>query len=339
LKRIIISRTDSIGDVILTLPIAGVLKEIYPACKIIFLGTTYSEPVINSSEFVDEFIDWQKIKNLKIIQQVKIFKETKADVILHVFPRIEIARVASKANIPLRVGTNRRLYNLLYCNKLVKLSRKKSALHESQLNLTLLSGIDAKAVYDLSEIPKYYGLTKIMNLDKKYIDLLKTGKVNLIIHPKSKGSAREWGLKNFSELIELLPSEKFRIFVTGTKDEGQLLNDFLLKHNDKIVDMTGKLTLYEFISFINLTDGLIAASTGPLHIAAALGKFALGLYAPMKPIFPQRWKPVGTDAHYMVIDKKKCNDCRKAKDCVCIRSIKPKDVYDKINSCLSKFSL
>ena len=36
-KKIIISRTDAIGDVILTLPICGILKMYYPDCKIVFL--------------------------------------------------------------------------------------------------------------------------------------------------------------------------------------------------------------------------------------------------------------------------------------------------------------
>jgi ADP-heptose:LPS heptosyltransferase len=45
-KKIVISRTDSIGDVVLTLPLAGILKEKYPKAKIIFLGNTYTKPII-----------------------------------------------------------------------------------------------------------------------------------------------------------------------------------------------------------------------------------------------------------------------------------------------------
>jgi len=90
------------------------------------------------------------------------------------------------------------------------------------------------------------------------------------------------------------------------------------------------MDLSEFISFINSADGLVAASTGPLHIAAAMGRFALGLYAPMRPIFPKRWQPVGKNAHFLVIDKKGCTDCRNSGDCHCIMSIKPMEVFNKI---------
>ena len=51
----------------------------------------------------------------------------------------------------------------------------------------------------------------------------------------------------------------------------------LLK-NKNIIDLTGKLSLQQYISFINAANGLVAASTGPLHIAAALNKKAIGLF-------------------------------------------------------------
>jgi ADP-heptose:LPS heptosyltransferase len=108
------------------------------------------------------------------------------------------------------------------------------------------------------------------------------------------------------------------------------MQDFLLKHKNRVTDLTGKLSLAELISFINSCDGLVAGSTGPLHIAAALGKRAIGLYAPMRPIFPQRWAPIGKNADYLVLDKQ-CEACRKTMDCECIRSIKPEQVAEKLN--------
>jgi len=61
LKKIIISRTDSIGDVILTLPVAGVLKKHFPDSLIYFIGRQYTRPVIEACEHVDEFIDGDEI--------------------------------------------------------------------------------------------------------------------------------------------------------------------------------------------------------------------------------------------------------------------------------------
>ena len=152
----------------------------------------------------------------------------------------------------------------------------------------------------------------------------------IILHPKSKGSAREWGLDNFSGLVDLLPEDKFEILITGTKEEGDMMKAFLDRHHGRVTDLTGKQSLYELIDLIRNADALVAASTGPLHIAAACGIRAIGIYAPMRPIFPQRWAPLGPKADYLVLDKK-CNDCRKTSDCVCIRSITPQSVLEKLN--------
>jgi heptosyltransferase III len=154
--------------------------------------------------------------------------------------------------------------------------------------------------------------------------LIDPTKFNLILHPKSKGSAMEWGLPNFTKLISILPKTKFKIFVSGTADDGKLLSDFI-KANPDITDLTGKLSLQQYIAFINSCNGLIAASTGPLHIAASLNKKAIGLFSSRKPIHPGRWQAVGADAHFVVFDAN-CKTCLSKKPCNCITKITPAQI-------------
>jgi heptosyltransferase III len=369
LKKIIISRTDSIGDVILTLPMAGVLKKYLPDCQISFVGKKYTRPVIEACEHVDKFLDWDEISvssqfpvsssqfpvpssqfpvpstqfpvDRNVIaseakqqqsassiehraSSIQLLKNVGADVIIHAFPRKEICQAAKKAGIPVRIATSHRWYTWLYCNKLLHFGRKNSDLHEAQLNLRMLRPLGIKQEFSLKEIPGYYGLANLTTSPPHHLTTF-----NLILHPKSKGSAREWGLDNYSRLIGLLPEEKFRIFITGTNEEALLMEDFLKQHKNRVTNLTGKLTLSELIGLISHCDGIVAASTGPLHIAAALGKHAIGLYAPMKPIYPKRWAPLGVNAEYLVLNKE-CNDCRRSMDCQCIRSIKPEDVAEKL---------
>jgi ADP-heptose:LPS heptosyltransferase len=132
---------------------------------------------------------------------------------------------------------------------------------------------------------------------------------------------------NYSKLIQLLPEAQFQLFITGTKSEAETMHEFLAMHKNRVVDITGLLSLPEFVTFISHTDALVAASTGPLHIASALGKMAIGLYAPMRPIHPGRWMPVGENAYHLVIEKK-CSKCRKSGICECIQSIQPKSVAE-----------
>lgn len=325
---IIISRTDSIGDVVLTLPMAGIIKKNIPGSKVIFLGRNYTRDVIHLSEHVDEFISYDDILKLDAKDQINAFKKLNATHIIHVFPVKEIAILAKKIGIKNRIGTTNRLWHWLTCNIKVKLSRKNSDLHEAQLNTKLLEPLEIHKPFSLDELASLYGFTKIPALEKSYESLIDYSKTRIILHPKSKGSAREWGLDNFSKLIGTLNKNKYQLFVSGTAQEGELVKELIAKHPD-LIDLTGKLSLQQFISFINQCDVLIAASTGPLHIAAALDKKAIGLFAPMRPIHPGRWKPIGKHAEFLVLNKN-CSDCRKSMDCHCIREIQTQDVIKLI---------
>ncbi|MGB1031471.1 MAG: glycosyltransferase family 9 protein, partial [Flavobacteriales bacterium] len=64
-------------------------------------------------------------------------------------------------------------------------------------------------------------------------------------------------------------------------------------HLPGVLDFTGSLDLGQLLALLNKAVGIVAASTGPLHMAAAVGTPALGLYSPKRPIFPTRWAPIG----------------------------------------------
>jgi ADP-heptose:LPS heptosyltransferase len=327
--RIIISRTDSIGDVVLTLPVAGALKEKFPGSMLTFLGRDYTRDVVSLSEHVDDFLSWDELKKQDGKEQLSWFRSLNADVIIHVFPVKEIAKLAAKARIPERIGTSGRLYHYLYCNRIVRFSRRRSDLHEAQLNFKLLDPLIGEVNPSLQELADLYGLKAGKKQDGEVDGLIDTNRFNLILHPKSKGSAREWPLENYTGLISHLPEKHYKIFVTGTAEEGQLLEEFLQQNQHKVTDLTGRFSLEEFIQFIDTADGLVAASTGPLHLSAALGKLAIGIYPPIRPMDPGRWAPLGKHAHYLVIDKS-CDDCRKTMDCHCMAEIDPESVVKLI---------
>ena len=331
-ERIIISRTDNLGDVILTLPLAAALKNIYPNAKIIFLGKTYTRPIIKLCEAVDEFADWSEIEKLDSAEALKCFENLRADIIIHVFPNREIAKLAFKAEIPIRIGTSHRIYHWFYCTIKVNLSRKSSDLHEAQLNLKLIEVLGGKSLYSLQEIPFLYHFRK--EIIKEY----KAGeKFKLMLHPGTKGSAREWGISNFSQLASLLSPDEFQIYLSGTSEEGDRFRNEFARFSH-VIDVTGNFNIEEFTSFILSCDGIVAASTGPLHIAAAAGKVAIGLYAPMRPIFPKRWAPLGVRASYHVLTPD-CVKCKKSKICPCIQGISPQEVQKNIEKGIENLNI
>lgn len=311
----------------LTLPVAGIIKKHFPDVYIAFLGKAYTKPVIETCKYVDCFIDENDFLNHDVQLQNK-----SPECIIHVLPVKKIAERAKQLKIPFRIGTTNRLYHLYTCNELVRLSRKNSHLHEAQLNLKLLKPFGIDKIFSFEEIYAAYGFEKLHPLQKEFEALIDKSKYNLILHPKSQGSAREWGLNNFVELIRLIDADRYKIFISGTKKERELLQPLFDAAGELVTDITGTMNLDQFISFIEACDGLVANSTGPLHIAAALGKDALGIYPPIRPMHQGRWAPIGPKAKVFVVDRN-CSDCRNNTNaCHCIREIQPfsiKAVLDK----------
>lgn len=332
--NIIISRTDSIGDVVLTLPMCGLIKKSYPEAKIIFLSKPYTTPVVRLCEHVDTLLDAESLTNLPFAQQLEVIRQTNADTIIHVFPDRQLARLAKSAGIRHRIGTAGRLFHWLYANHRVPMSRRRSDLHEAQLNIKLLMPLGIVDFLPLQKIWTYYGLKPKSWQDSNLFGLLEPNKTNVILHPKSKGSAREWPLERFSELARLLPPDKYRVFVGGTANEGKMIKP-LLDENPDLIDITGKLNLEQYIWFIAEADCLIAASTGPLHIAASLGRIAVGVYPAIRPIHPGRWKPVGPWA-VALTTKENCVECKKNATCTCLINLDAHTVANQLNKLIDE---
>ena len=332
IQRIIISRTDSIGDVILTLPMCAWLKTRFPSCTLIFLGKAYTKPVVDCYSAVDEFVDWQEIEALPSAAKVARLAELKADAIVHVFPVKEIASLAKKAKIPMRIGTSHRGFHLLTCNQRVNFTRKHSNLHEAQLNFELLRPLGLNDIPSLKDVKEYGSLFKPVSVDlpQEVNALVNDSSKTVILHPKSQGSALEWPLERYMVLASFLANEGTRVLFTGTQNEGDQFRAFIPSH-ERIVDLTGKLSLSEFIVLISKVDALVACSTGPLHIAGVLGTHTVGLYSPRKPIHPGRWQPIGKHINILVYNED-CPQCKKGKKCLCVQEISVEQVVAALTS-------
>jgi ADP-heptose:LPS heptosyltransferase len=328
---ILISRTDSIGDVILTLPLCGFLKEIFPARPLFFLASAYTLPLLECCRHIDKILNWDEIKQQSFTQQVAFLRSFEIGAVIHVFPRLPIAKLCFRAGLPIRIGTSRRLYHLLYCNKWVNLSRKNSGLHEAELNLRLSIPLTRR----LPERPlwRYYSLESPKTTANALLQALRENRrPKIIVHPGSRGSAPNWPLPYWRELIEGLLQAGYQVLLTGSLSEAESFSVWLKELPEEVYNLMGKFTLKELIECINLCDLLVAASTGPLHIAAALGKPVFGLYVPLKPLYPKRWAPLGPKAHYWVAETN-CRNCNIA-ECRCMLALAPTQALVQIQKIL-----
>jgi ADP-heptose:LPS heptosyltransferase len=85
------------------------------------------------------------------------------------------------------------------------------------------------------------------------------------------------------------------------------------------------------IALIEKSHIFIANSTGPLHIAAALGKYVIGFYPNQLACSSKRWGPY-SDKSYVFTPEGECEDCKR-EQCAspdCMNSIKVTDVFGRV---------
>lgn len=329
MKHILISRVDNIGDVVLTLPLAGVLKQQFDV-KITLLARDYVRAIAENCEHIDAFESWDNLSSLPKKEAILKIQSWHIDAVIHAFPKKEIATLMYQARVPLRIGTGRRIYHWLTCNKKIYFSRAKSDLHEAQLNLKLLSGF-AECERDLNELAHFVGLNVDKALPIVFSEKIKTDRFNLIIHPFTNGNTREWPVFNFVKLIQSLPADSIQVFITGSQKEREKIEKEMMPYCSQAINLSGSCDLNLLLKFIVNCDGLIANSTGPLHLAAVLGIHTLGLFPATKGMDVNRWKPLGNKTEVLIADPHCQNKiCVNKRDCICMQSISVDQVRERV---------
>ena len=326
LERILICRTDNIGDVVLTLPLAGYLKQRFPEAKIDFLVRAYAAPVVRQCRFVNQVLAIEEHADHRLM-----FVEGAYDAVIFAFPNRRLAQAARRARVPHRVGTSHRLFHLFSCNRLAHFSRVRSLLHEAQLNFMLLKPLGIGHIPSLTEIVPLYGLDTphLPEVDA----LAAQAPFNVVLHPKSNGNGREWPLERYTELAGLLIDSGVCLWVTGSAAEGeQVARDApALLAMAHVRNLCGRFDLAGLTAVIGAADGLIASGTGPLHMGAALGRPVLGLFPPIKPIDIARWGALGAQASNLCAAQR-CATCSGVQSCTCMRAITAQQVAEQVQA-------
>jgi len=106
------------------------------------------------------------------------------------------------------------------------------------------------------------------------------------IHASDLALCRRWPLKHFASLVELFFKENrdMNIILTGAKSEVSYSQDFLeiLPHgyHQRVIDLTGKLFLRQFLTLLSQLPLFVTNDTGPFHLAKAVGAKTISLWGP-----------------------------------------------------------
>jgi len=297
-----------------------VLHTNYPRAKIDFLVNNRVAELVCNYPNINKVhtIEKETVNGIK-----EICRSGKYDLAIVVSPRFFIVLGVYFGGVKYRLGTKYRWYSFLFNIKHAQ-HRKHSLKNEMNYNLDLLDEINCN---------KIYGLKPILNVSDEYIVRVKevlskqgiTPKYDIItIHIPSLGSAKVWSDASFIMLINQLTGEFVDIILTGTEaDKLQLLRIFSKISFRERVKIVTNLSLKELAALLKISKLFIGNSSGPIHIAAAVGTFVIGLYSPVKVESPVRWGPV-TDKRKIFVPEQDDNS-RDVMD-----DIKVEDVYEYV---------
>ncbi len=244
-------------------------------------------------------------------------------VVIALFPERQISQLFHKAGIPVRIGTGRRFHSVFYNNHIYH-SRKENKKHESQYNLDFLKFFENGETINT---PRVYPSVKELKNARRILSEVGAREKFIIIHPGSGGSAERWPLEKFINLYKTLLNKGYTVVISGSEQEGKVI---ISKAKEQSVDLrhiTGETDLRTLAAVLSLADVVVANSTGPLHLAAAVGSNVVGLYPGRQVMSPVRWGPLGV--HHCVMQPQTICKCPHKK-CTCMDTINVEEVADKV---------
>ena len=288
LKRVAVVRTDGLGDNVLTLPLAGALKWHQPDMEVIWVCRPYASALASMSQHVDEVQTWSPEDEGNALSWLQ-----NLDAVVFAFPEPTLMAAAAKCDVPVRVATGRRWSGLWHANVRMWRSRRRRPVHETLQGLRLLHGLNVPAAWrfpEPSDWPSLVGWPSPVSGASEVSEA-----PTALLHPGNHGSANGWSVPRFQALADLLLAAGWRVVVTGTLRERPPLEDWLagLSSSSGLVDAVGKWDLSELLAELGHVDVVVASSTGPLHMASALGTPVVGLYRDEAPFWAARWAPLG----------------------------------------------
>ena len=325
-------RTDRLGDVILTLPMLPIIRKCFPDVYLAILLRRYTGSILEGNPYVDEVLWYDDGPELTPFKEMsRTIRSRQFDAAIVVYPTLRLAWLMFRAGIPIRIGTGYRYYSLLF-NRKVYEHRKDAQRHELEYNLNLLKACDCtpagKPEFFIEISPETQARVDSV-LTESGID---PHRDIVVLHPGSGGSAREWSPERFGALAALLVREQHtQVVVTGTAADSMQIARVVEASGGAARPLTGKLSLKELASLARMADLFVANSTGPIHLAAAVGSPVIGLYPQHTPMSAKRWGPY-TDRKVVFTPDKSitCADCtgNRGEPCACMESITVKEVHD-----------
>jgi len=314
--KVLITRTDRIGDLILTTPVFKSLREKYPDAYIGALVDKRLSQVIDGNPYLNEVVPYDRSgaekSALGTLRFALRLRKANWNIAVNLHPTNRMHWVTFLAGIKRRIGYSRKCSWLM--TETIADDKEFGAKHEALLNYDLLRFLDVATPKDENQLCLHLPLNK--ELRDSFLQVTRQagldvqGEPYVVLNPSSSCPSRRWHAERFAELGDRLNQNYgFRTVLIGAKEHSELADRVAEKMRINPVNLAGKLSLGELTHLVNAANLLVSNDTGPVHVAAACDTAVLALFGRNRVgLGPERWRPLGSKSRYMQKDVG-CFDC------------------------------
>ena len=333
--RVLIARIDRIGDVVLSTPIPREIKKAYPESFVSVLVRNYTKDIYLNNPHVDGIIlfDDQDENNPKsfsqLAREIRKFRFTHAFMLL---PNERLNWVLFFSGIPNRIGVGHKFYQLLSFSEYVDRKKYIPLRHEADYCLDMVRriGIEPKNI----EPEIFLSPEEKSKSAKNKKEFAPSGMIIIGVNTTSGKSSPNITIAEYKKLIIRLTEENnIRVVVTDNNPPDEIQNIA------NVIYPNVGLSLRESIVNFSLLDLLISASTGPMHICAALKIPTISLFCPLPACSPKLWGPLGNKSDIIFPEENYCSTICPGDPHICdfngIGGIDSEKIYQRVKKFLS----
>jgi heptosyltransferase-2 len=331
-KKILIVRTDRIGDVILSTPVIKNVRNFYPHAHIAFMCRPLTKEIVEGNPYLDEIISFDaKAKDKGLWTFLKFcayLRKKKFDLAIILHPTKSVHWLTFFAGIPQRVGWRKKNGWLL--TQAITHNKQEGQKHELEYTLDILRAMDIPIV------DKNVNLTVKPEAEIKIKEILKNkgikeGEDFIVIHPSASCPSKRWPQEYFSKLVALLTEKTGMKIVLITSAGEKEFGEKIVKES-QVIDLRGELSISGLIALLKKAKLFISNDSGPVHLAWPLNIPVVSIFGRKDSgLSPKRWRPLSEKSAYIHKPPFDCQVClahKCIKGFLCLKAIKPEDLLE-----------
>ena len=323
-NKILLVIIKDMGDVVLTTPMAEILKYNFPKAQVDILVSPLCAPVVKNTPYIDNIILYNKKQAFREILKVRALKY---DWVLDFLNNPRSAMICAFSGAQIKAGLETNAHKFYAYNFIFK---RPTHPYACDYKLDMLKQLGIKWPHAHAPLP-VYKLTQ--EQETKSLAIYKELKVlpeeKLIgFYATPKGEGRKWTVENFQKTAELL-HQKYKckimlLFAPWEKDYALKIKQdkpwiILNPASQDIQDM------YPILKRLNL---LISCCGGTKHLALSLGVPIVALHFINDAV---AWTPTFAPNNIALQAKAACSPCRKdtcGKNYLCKNTLTPQEVFE-----------